>query len=826
MRLNAKWLGAFFVAGIVVLSACSKEDTHTEQPSNPSTDSGYKIKEGTGEKVKLEFAGELDLSGMNGTNKDSRAYTLITKNGEYHTAPVIDMEKYKATPRALLIRLAEESDPTNITEILVTDLKIEGNRGSYKFSYKKEVALQAGQSFSTGKWYISAIYGGTAANPVDFELTPRFLTDTEGSTTGSDFAGASMVIPWTRIYTKANPSATDTDTNPQTGMSAAAMSQLSPDLGRNTQLRLKPDGVLFRVRPVSRLVDNVLYSNVRVFSQDIVIGTHKYEKPTTLTATELQSGSFPKVTSTAKAYNSTNDAAEAQVSTKDLKGFFLPSGGYGRAELLVWGFPVEGQATDTSKKTEILVVSSGRSHSSVALYLTHPSRWTTDLKVVEDSSDPDHGKTVPYEAQDIVNSHKIPVQDNVIAKRWGAQPAFQKVKKKEYKRGVAYLMLPVVDADVQITERYTSLQGKDTGARYGMIEIYNPTLRNIDISDYALARVACTGMEDANPDTQRSFWQQVEAKGILYAFPVQDPLMKGQQAFVNSDLPFSVSEGTGPATSTTHLFRDALVLPIGRKLGGSATLGAKIQGTRSLSSNFQLSTINTPSITPLGSTAKPEYVAWYKDYTTQLGGSTAFNENGSNILEPGQTMIILTNGYRNATDYAATTALINDIKRAIGTKYCKYVVAMNNAQDETAVPLSANAGVLTLGDYDIPMLLKKRTSPEGIVYYHLIDGLWSDGNNAYAIAGYLGYTGKEFTVFPDKRGLFYQYIKARVNNKAGLHEKRSVGGAIFNNPIGFEPDQVETLPYSPGTDNFASFGVLLFNQYSAVRDAGKYTQKW
>lgn len=389
-------------------------------------------------------------------------------------------------------------------------------------------------------------------------------------------------------------------------------------------------------------------------------------------------------------------------------------------------------------------------------------------------------------------------------------------------------MLPVMDSDLIITERYSELQEPSVAQRAGLIEIYNPTLRPIDVSQYGFVRVAATGMETATTSNVYNEQQDrniiVFGKAKLYAFPqTSDPLVSGF-GFWDTDMGFSVAptyKSTVGKVATGQNFRNALVLPFSTALP-SRTTGLGLYGTSTMRGYYSQGG-NVATVTYYPSEDRGTYSVKARDFGAELG-ATAYNAGGSNILEPGQTMIILSNKYLDAGTTAADIPFAEDIRKAAAQGYCKYVVAMNNAQDETAIPLAPEAGVMTLGSYDIPVLVKKRTGAQG-EYYHIVDGLWSTGNNSRGIGGYLGYANEgapaETTV-----GIFNRYVEARLNGKKGLWEKRSVGGAIFNYPIGYSSEQTEARPYTPGTDDFASFGVLLFEQQNTPRNAANYVIKW
>lgn len=836
------WLVALMGAALA-LSSCSKEDLVSEQEAIQNSE--YKIVEGTGERVTLEISGETDLGDF-GAAADGLRYKLSTDFDNLAAVPVINLDEQvgKGKARKLLVRLVEKSEPSKITELIVGADKLEfaGTQGQYTFKLNVEVNLQEGQSFATGEWYISGVYGSTNTNPSVFTHNP---TDAKFFTIGTntvEMPGVSLVIPWTRIYTKAQPSIDDTDKSLDKGVGATAMGQLGPKLGRNFGLKLKPDGVMLRVRPVSNILDNVLITTIRMRTQELVMGTHTYEKPTTVDLADLTGGAYPAVTSV----SSTSDA-DLEVMDKyqgvatHAQGYIVPAGDYGRLEMFVWGFPKAGVETDESKRTAIWVVSQG----------FRTTRWNSQTKVVDDKTS--DGTIEPRAAEDVkffTNNTNQGIQAQYISERWGQRQLYQKVKKQAFKRGNLYLLLPRVESDLQITERYSHVQDAATGTRYGVIEIYNPTLREIDLNEYGLARVALTGYDNATVPTLGDFLRNTQPSatdagrftniniGEMYAFPVvtepyHNPAVTKEASFTkNTPLP----------DANASRLASALVLPLTGKYS-SASVGMYINGSAAMYPSPTHA--EAPKTVVTGSTDKSDYPARYTDYTTALGGAQAYDTSGGrpNILAPGQTMIILTNGYLNSasfTDVASNKNASNiptffaDIKKAVDMGYCKYVVAMNNAKSEAAAPLSADAGVMTLGSYDIPLLLKRKTTTGTGFYYQLIDGLWSNrplgayfgygsgGKNSDEIYAVQLAANKEY-------GIISQYIKAKNRTNAGLWEKRTPSH-LFNSPVITEYStgrMTAAQDYSvDDADNFTNFGVRLFEEQRTARNPQNYVVKW
>lgn len=836
------WLVAL-AASFVGLSACNNEDM-PEKTETQNQNNEYVIVEGTGERVTLEFSGETELDAFN-TQDESARYAIATTPSDPRIKPVINLDDEVGPGKAktLLIRLVDKNAPDKITELIIPadKLTFSGTQGKYTFDFKVEVNLQEGQSFASGEWYISGVYGATAGatDPRVFVHNAdkaRLYTSDDSKVELTD---VSLVIPWTRVYTKANPSATA-----QADVNKASMDPLPSTLGRNFDLRLKPDGVLMRIRPVSNIIEHTLITGIRLKSQDLIMGTHTYEKPTSVSLDDLTNGAYPKVSSVSQ-YSGVDltRTDKYQAAQNVALGKILPRGDYGNIELFAWGFPVEGAENDPSKVTGAWIVSQGYNHPSRG-----GSRWTPSREVVDDgTSDGDVTDRDPKDMRFFTANAQQGIQPEYISAKWGARKLYQTVKKQKYERGKVYLMLPRLESDLQITERYTHVQDPASGNRYSVIEIHNPTLRDINLNDYGLARVAVTGYDDAvNPVLwSGTFGTTSRPKtdytlGKIYAFPNVTTQFCGGGKLEDNDTPFENIE----------TFATALVLPF-TSLHTSANIGMTIQGTKSM---YGPTDKAAPQYNIVGSANMPEYQGQYVDYTALLGGTTPYDVTGArpNILAPGQTMIILSGGYLDRSKFASASGnkttdniptFFADIKKGIQTGFCKYVVAMNNAKDENAAPMSPDAGVTSFGNYDIPLLFKRRPMPNGTAgfYYQLLDGMWM--NKTFAWYFGLERNGTEYfneaaydiqlsSALP-YYGIVSQYIKAK-NRKtngehAGLWEKRSPSD-LFNMPIVTEWSvgrMTCAQDYAVGqADNFTNFGVRLFKDQTTRRDPANYVIKW
>lgn len=835
------WLVAL-AASFVGLSACNNEDLPEK---SETTNSEYVIVEGTGERITLDLSGQADLEAF-GIQSEEARYAIANKSEDPRTTPVINLddEVGPGNAKRLLLRLVNKAEPNKITEIDVPKEKLlfEGKEGAYTFNLKVELNLQEGQSFESGEWYLSGIYGAaqTSTDPRVFDHPATKATLYASDDTKKELTDVSLVIPWTRIYTKASPHPTA-----KADVNKASLDKLPATLGRNFELKLKPDGVLMRIRPVSNVIEHVLITGIRLRTQELVMGKHTYEKPASVTAEELTQGARPKVTTVSQytgiELERINKYQAAQSSSA---GKILRRGDYANIELFAWGFPVEGAELDPSKVTGAWIVSQGYNPKD-----TEASRWTPMAEVIDNgTSSGTVRKRAPEDMRFFTANGNQGIQPEYISSRWGARKLYQLVQKQKYERGKIYLMLPRIESDLQIMERYTHVQDPTSGQRYSVIEIHNPTLRNIDLNEYGIARIAVTGYDNATSPVlwEATFGTTSRPKtdytmGTIYAFPnVSTPFSAGSRLNDN-DIPFENIE----------TFASALVLPFSRKYN-SASIGMTIQGSGTMWSDPTIRK-DVPQHNVVGSSDMSSYTAQYLDYTTKLGGTTAYDITGAtpNILAPGQTMIILSGGYLDAskfTDVSSNKTADNiptffaDIKKGIRTGFCKYVVAMNNAKDEGAMPLSPDAGVTSFGNYDIPLLFKRRPMPNGSTgfYYQLLDGMWMNKS----LAWYFGlerndkkYNEAAYDVQLNSTlphfGIVSQYIKAKNRNlngeHAGLWEKRTPSD-LFNMPIVTEWSAGRMTcaqDYAVGqADNFTSFGVRLFQDQTTPRNPANYVVKW
>lgn len=859
--INKKLYFVAWATSLLVALSCSRE----EEPSRVEpASSKYEIVVGTGERVRLELVGKTDFSAF-ALQDDVARYALSTKPSEPRTAPLINLDAQvgEGKARKMLVRLVNREEPSKITEVIVgpDELLFEGKEGEYSFKLNLEVNLQEGQSFSSGEWYLSAIYNST--NTDDPSVFVHNPTDAKFFTTAAsrvEMPGVSLVIPWTRVYTKASPSSDDKEQDIKKGVGAAVMGQLSPQLGRNLSLRLKPDGVMLRVRPVSNVIEDILITRIRLRTQELVMGTHSYKKPTVVSVDDLTNGAFPEVTSvssTAEVDLGHYDKSQADV--RHTPGYVLPSGDYGRLEMLVWGFPKVGAESDPNLGTYAWVEARGYLSKRAA----DGTIWSSQTQVIDDgTSDGTIVNRAEADVRFFSNGNNQGIQAQYVSERWGERVLYQKIKKQTLKRGSLYLILPRVESDLQITERYSLLQDPSTGRRYGVIEIHNPTLRDIDLNEYGLTRIAVTGYESSTHPTLGAYGRGATTGfdtsrftnlniGEMYAFPqVEANKRINSDDFMNTSTPFQ----------NLDAFAKALVLPFSSKYR-SATLGMTAQGSAAMFPFYKVNKDKQPTnelrddvprTEVLGSTESADYTASYVDYTTLLGGAEPYSIDGTraNILSPGQTMVILSNGYLESDKFTDNTSnqttdniptFFADIRKGVATGFCKYVVAMNNARREDARPLDADAGVLTLGSYDIPVLVKRKQRPNlsSGYYYQLLDGLWTNA----PLASYLGYASSGSTTEQiyqaqlsanENYGIVSQYIKAkarkeRTGEHTGVWEKRTPS-LLFNTP--FTSDfatgrMVAAQDFALGqTDNFTNFGVRLFQDQITARRPDSYVVRW
>lgn len=235
-----------------------------------------------------------------------------------------------------------------------------------------------------------------------------------------------------------------------------------------------------------------------------------------------------------------------------------------------------------------------------------------------------------------------------------------------------------VNSDLMITELLTTEFNQRQGS-FGILEIYNPTLDPIDVSQYALLRFGYRNdrgtfkvrnlpatAEDATDGKRGDFLVKAIDKALLL------PLTLG-----GASTDWSVNSFNRPMKQTAWAESSHDQHPYASSIAYTAYAGRGT--TYSEFSNVRVVDFSKTS--------------YFSGLKTVVPGST--------YIAPGKTMLVLFSGYAKS-GYQPTEGdrqLFARIQKAVDAGYCDYVVALSHG-DEQAAPHTAKAGVTTadIGD--------------------------------------------------------------------------------------------------------------------------------
>lgn len=793
---------------VIALVGCRKDRPDGLPDSDIPSD-------GRGEVVTLDIQGGLDLEmkDVNGTR-----YTLIGRSGK-NKGPQISLLKEKDSPKPLILFLAREDAPMDSYTIVKIDpsrVKINrkkiGGENKYTISYKGEVRLNTGYSFSSGKWYVSGVYGHDATKDgKKWELAPFALGEY------SKDVDLPLQLPWTRLSTKNEP------------LSGENMQGEDPKLARNRSLSFKPAGVFLRVRVLNNLVEPAVFRALHMVTAEFEpIATHGYSRISRqLTVQELKNEGLPITgkRNTAALNNSRYLILPGESTTSSR---FLGSGvPYGKSaegakDIYFWVLPTRGVGMP-EKRTKFFLSFEGyptpptpASHNQnygVDTQLAWNLETRPSMVVNSGAIAPDTHR--PFTNSDIKNEgrRESPGPRPVVQITLSRDENFQAMPKRSsgyYKQGVVYPTNVLLTSDLMITEVYIDRGGVERISPtpsgnitpcYGLVEIYNPTLSDIPLDEYGITRLYhhdyTVGTSSMSTITSRFC---------------------------------PVGTHTTPTSADNELLvkahGHALVLPLGGGCGTWQTANKKFFGFR------------TANEAPEGSNKM--YIGLadgvpsldnYPEHPTQrqcydLSGALGcepYHENLSSgasrpILKAGKTMIILSSSYLHALRQGTLThsqvgneldrmsgeipLIFSKIRDAIRKGYCQYVIAMNNDMDGLTSagsnPGGNRAGVMTMGVADNFALVRKRAaSPHNRI---LVDAFWTyDMWRSPSIDDIPFTNSLSSTIFSNHRG----FVRKRR------------GPLVANTGFLVHRDMLNRVPYTPGMENLGSnFGVVIDAEYS------------
>lgn len=684
-----------YTLGLVSLSlflgaSCSKS-TDTE-PSNSQTS----------EQKLPEYTASINLSATFSSGAESmRAYLTPTADGEIaiefkpeelmkdganvdasgNPVRVLGSETGKLT-----FFFVKKSDLTNVIGPVVVDptdfRKVDGK---YVISFHGTVT-KSGLDLSNGEWYVSGGYRLDADGNKTGNIAGSIYLDAEGKIhrAGSDLTDFKIpfVFGWTKLTTKSDNTS------------------LPNNHGQSLSLNMVPDGYMLRIHAINNLVEDIRVTNLAMRRGNIGVGggtTAGYQyyasKPTS--EADLVSDKTPRIGVATgdgittfglgedKTTSPTPDAGTGLVlssgdyypwyqrlnSPTDLSNVATNSGliFYFQTQERKFGTDVNGNSLDAKE--------------IAGLTSTTPTfTWPQSGAILTDDW---RGGTL----QEYIGSDKLADRAGV-GFRTKALPANTTLKPGRV-NNVNYK----ITSDLMITELYTTRYADRNGS-YGLIEIYNPTLDEIDLSKYALLRVGYRNVNGTNKirvvPNVAEYDQSVSESGLQITNNISSALT----------LPLDMNSGNPTGKWASNSF--GYTITQAKPLAG----GAKFRYTNYL----QHSGAATSTTSHSGfSTTIVDF-----SQTNHINGLQAITP-GNTKLGPGKTMIILFSGFASGT-YSpsdADRAIFHRIQEAVTAGYCQYVVAISQGST-TVAPHEAGAGVTTADLGDSFSLVKIANLPTGL----------------------------------------------------------------------------------------------------------------
>lgn len=820
-RINLQFLLSSLLVCTLLTVSCTKEDLNdritapSEQEQAPQ-----------GAVVTVDFSGEAVLTLPVETEQPKEGGRYLVKVKKDEAAPIgftISDEELR-NPKKLTLYIAERSDVSSngknasVTTLSVTPTLTKQDDGTYTIGYKGAVQLQgAGQSFEHGEWYICGVYG--AVSPTDTQAQSRWrnhfiLSQSEQSNVEFDYP---LVCGWTRLYTKGSP---DLTAGSKTGGSREEIGG-STDFGRNLRLKFTPDGVLLRIKIRSNLIENVPISELKISSTEFKLMDKPpvYNTPGKginglLEESYLTSGKNPFPDD-----HRNRDRDYMKIYLKEDRGFKLLSGGrYYDDIIYCWVYPKD---IYYASNTETLFSIPIKTLPEPLYRMTNVTGGNIQSERI---SSPEYatGKigSVPSVYPNFAGNYneEYGIPELQLAKRPSTTP---------YSLGHCYTVSLTVSSDLLISEianyqeerpmwkiGQPSWKNEPTSKKgYGMIEIYNPTRSDIDLSDYGIVRIAIPKLLDAEALKQ---YGTPSNDAQVCVFPNVSDQLKDQlfthRGVGNEDddatSGFNVSN-ISPSRGT--LLANALVQPLDFVSGISPkwpglSLGTYYKRKNNTSPLVTVETLPTPQ-------SYPQNTTHVRDFSSILG-SHPVQPGGKNVLGPGQTIVLLSSRYAKSSVAMnksnrglidGVPYLFETLTRAIDKGYCRYVVALDNGKvkgvDEAYSP---NTGTMNFYGFDIPLLVKK-SNRKSSQANRIVDGAWYIRNFYNSIGRYI-----IFTAFPAQlRQIFPPYVfnQPNLTNSNYLNGASLYGsdGSLVLDKDNFGVDMQSRLDQPYNADNYKRF---------------------
>lgn len=820
-RINLQFLLSSLLVCTLLTVSCTKEDLNRQTIAPSEQEQAPQ-----GAVVTVDFSGEAVLTLPVETEQPKEGGRYLVKVKKDEAAPIgftISDEELR-NPKKLTLYIAERSDVSSngknasVTTLSVTPTLTKHDDGTYTIGYKGAVQLQgAGQSFEHGEWYICGVYG--AVSPTDTQAQSRWrnhfiLSQSEQSNVEFDYP---LVCGWTRLYTKGSP---DLTAGSKTGGSREEIGG-STDFGRNLRLKFTPDGVLLRIKIRSNLIENVPISELNISSTEFklmdkppVYNTPGKGKNGLLEESYLTSGKNPFPDD-----HRNRDRDYMTIYLAENRAFKLLSGGrYYDDIIYCWVYPKD---IYYASNTETLFSIPIKTLPEPLYRMTNVTGGNIQSERI---SSPEYGKyqlgigpqpVAPHFAGNYNEEYGFP--ELQLAKRPSTNP---------YRLGHCYTVSLTVSSDLIVSEVANYQEGRKewVGGQpewknepiskkgYGMIEIYNPTRSDIDLSDYGIVRIAIPRLIDAEVHKK---YDNPSNDARVCVFPNVSDQLKDQlfthRGVGNEDDDAKVGFNVGNISpSRGTLLANALVQPLDFVSGLSPkwpglSLGTYYKRKDNTSANVTVETLPTPQ-------SYPQNTTFVRDFSSILG-SKPVQPGGKNVLGPGQTIVLLSSRYAKSSVAMnksnrglidGVPYLFQTLTRAIDQGYCRYVVALDNGkvkgEDEAYSP---NTGTMNFYGFDIPLLVKK-SNRKSSQANRIVDGAWYIRNFYNATGRYMW-----LLVVPAQlRQIYPPYVFNQPNlaNSNYLHGKGLHGDQYIELRVdNFGVDMQSRLDQPYNADNYKRF---------------------
>ena len=820
-RINLQFLLSSLLVCTLLTVSCTKEDLNRQTIAPSEQEQAPQ-----GAVVTVDFSGEAVLTLPVETEQPKEGGRYLVKVKKDEAAPIgftISDEELR-NPKTLTLYIVERSDVKNnqknasVTTLSVTPTLTKQDDGTYTIGYKGAVQLQgAGQSFEYGEWYICGVYG--AVSPTDTQAQSRWrnhfiLSQSEQSNVEFDYP---LVCGWTRLYTKGSP---DLTAGSKTGGSREEIGG-STDFGRNLRLKFTPDGVLLRIKIRSNLIENVPISELNISSTEFklmdkppVYNTPGKGKNGLLEESYLTSGKNPFPDD-----HRNRDRDYMTIYLAENRAFKLLSGGrYYDDIIYCWVYPKD---IYYASNTETLFSIPIKTLPEPLYRMTNVTGGNIQSERI---SSPEYGKyqlgigpkpVAPHFAGNYNEEYGFP--ELQLAKRPSTNP---------YRLGHCYTVSLTVSSDLIVSEVANYQEGRKewVGGQpewknepiskkgYGMIEIYNPTRSDIDLSDYGIVRIAIPRLIDAEVHKK---YDNPSNDARVCVFPNVSDQLKDQlfthRGVGNEDDDAKVGFNVGNISpSRGTLLANALVQPLDFVSGLSPkwpglSLGTYYKRKDNTSANVTVETLPTPQ-------SYPQNTTFVRDFSSILG-SKPVQPGGKNVLGPGQTIVLLSSRYAKSSVAVKKSNrglidgvpyLFQTLTRAIDKGYCRYVVALDNGkvkgEDEAYSP---NTGTMNFYGFDIPLLVKK-SNRKSSQANRIVDGAWYIRNFYNATGRYMWL----LDVPAQLRQIYPPYVFNQPNlaNSNYLHGKGLHGDQYIELRVdNFGVDMQSRLDQPYNADNYKRF---------------------